>query len=174
MSHLTETLLRALNTHQTVILFGNAGRYHEALEHALSPHVMIYDEEGFRYKGRHVTLVVEPEFGQTIHPQQLVLTSHLDLTFFDPALVLVCHMPTLQSTAPHSNEKGEPFLVTTLNPHEAYLQILARAENTPRPWYIVMHPSVRQKWKEPLERSQVECRKWIKDEKLLNHYFGFV
>ena len=180
---LTETLLDALNASRTTIVFGNVGRYRDALEHALSPHVVPIDddedENRFLYQSRVVTLLVEPPFGFVLDPQQhlIVLTSHLDLVF-DPrhTRIVTCHMPTLQTTAPNDRYIGQAFHVDTDDPHEAYLSILTRSETTPRPWHIVMKQATRRRWKAPLERSMAQCRKLavIKDETLLNHYFEFV
>ena len=181
---LHETLLTALRSSpHTTIVFGNGGRYRDALEHAL--HTVWLPRGGdddsssgswFQFEGRDVYLLVESEFGHVIHPSTLVLTSHLDLQF-DPrhTRVVACHMPTRQTTAPNTREEGDAYQVAvTAGPHQAYLDLLTRSETTPRPWHIVMTPELRRQWRQPLARSKAACQAFFHDPVLLNHYFGFV
>ena len=177
---LHETLLAALRSSRTTIVFGNGGRYRDALEHALHPvWLPLGDDDGwFQFEGRDVHLLVEPEFGHVLdpHPTTLVLTSHLDL-HFDPrhTRVVACHMPTRQTTSPNTREEGDAYRVPITDPHRAYLDLLTRSETTPRPWHIVTTPALRRQWRDPLARSKAACRAHgIVDAALLHHYFGFV
>lgn len=183
-------LKNAVKSSYSTILLSSLGRYPSMVEHYLSPHLLplgdpFSGEPDVWFESiadqKPLYLWVEPPFGTTLpsHRRNLVLTSHLDLTW-DPTTTRVValrdYIPSFSGFLPDTvyndlwivPENQHPCPITpkeevvdgiTLDlrdiddPHDAYLRIVTFCDVCKSTWNLCMSRNMRQRLARHFKRS---------------------